>query len=148
MLKFVIFVINFLVGFVYWPVPFPSLGQIFWLFCWIDFECRNLGYDLWLIWRVKMLLIRMGRLRLWLAQCWWCKSVRSACSQGFCSQFTETDRARIEKAGGECLSFDQLALTAPLGQNTVMGFNHFLLWYVYSISLFFADADADVYFCC
>lgn len=37
-------------------------------------------------------------------------------------RFTETARARIEKAGGECLTFDQLALRAPLGQNTV-GFN-------------------------
>ncbi|KAK5813626.1 60S ribosomal L18-2 -like protein [Gossypium arboreum] len=35
-------------------------------------------------------------------------------------RFTETARARIEKAGGECLSFDQLALRAPLGQNTVL----------------------------
>ncbi|MCD7460961.1 60S ribosomal protein L18 [Datura stramonium] len=35
-------------------------------------------------------------------------------------RFTETARARIEKAGGECLTFDQLALTAPLGQNTVL----------------------------
>ncbi|CAL5327264.1 unnamed protein product [Camellia sinensis] len=34
-------------------------------------------------------------------------------------RFTETARARIEKAGGECLRFDQLALRAPLGQNTV-----------------------------
>lgn len=34
-------------------------------------------------------------------------------------RFTETARARIEKAGGECLTFDQLALRAPLGQNTV-----------------------------
>jgi large subunit ribosomal protein L18e len=34
-------------------------------------------------------------------------------------RFTETARARIEKAGGECLTFDQLALWAPLGQNTV-----------------------------
>ncbi|KAL7172112.1 hypothetical protein ACSBR2_031748 [Camellia fascicularis] len=34
--------------------------------------------------------------------------------------FTETARARIEKAGGECLTFDQLALRAPLGQNTVL----------------------------
>jgi len=42
-------------------------------------------------------------------------------------RFTETARGRIEKAGGECLTFDQLALRAPLGQNTVMGFNHFLL---------------------
>ena len=40
-------------------------------------------------------------------------------------RFTETARARIEKAGGECLTFDQLALRAPLGQNTVwnMDFN-------------------------
>ncbi|KAL2556646.1 60S ribosomal protein L18-2 [Forsythia ovata] len=35
-------------------------------------------------------------------------------------RFTETARARIEKAGGECLTFDQLALKAPLGQNTVL----------------------------
>ena len=34
-------------------------------------------------------------------------------------KFTERARARIEKAGGECLTFDQLALKAPLGQNTV-----------------------------
>lgn len=34
-------------------------------------------------------------------------------------RFSETARARIEKAGGECLTFDQLALRAPLGQNTV-----------------------------
>ncbi|KAG6702250.1 hypothetical protein I3842_07G024200 [Carya illinoinensis] len=35
-------------------------------------------------------------------------------------RFTETARARIKKAGGECLTFDQLALRAPLGQNTVL----------------------------
>ncbi|CAK8572489.1 unnamed protein product [Lathyrus sativus] len=35
-------------------------------------------------------------------------------------RFTETARARIEKAGGECLTFDQLPLRAPLGQNTVL----------------------------
>ncbi|TYJ21233.1 hypothetical protein E1A91_A08G051100v1 [Gossypium mustelinum] len=35
-------------------------------------------------------------------------------------RFTETARARIEKADGECLTFDQLALRAPLGQNTVL----------------------------
>ncbi|KAK8960648.1 60S ribosomal protein L18-2 [Platanthera guangdongensis] len=34
-------------------------------------------------------------------------------------RFTETARARILKAGGECLTFDQLALWAPLGQNTL-----------------------------
>ena len=34
--------------------------------------------------------------------------------------FTETARARIVNAGGECLTFDQLALRAPLGENTVL----------------------------
>ena len=34
-------------------------------------------------------------------------------------RFTETARARILKAGGECLTFDQLALRAPTGSNTV-----------------------------
>ena len=42
-------------------------------------------------------------------------------------RFTETARARIEKAGGECLTFDQLALRAPLGQNTVCYIIH-LCW--------------------
>lgn len=40
-------------------------------------------------------------------------------------KFTERARARIEKAGGECLTFDQLALRAPLGQNTVWVDNNF-----------------------
>ncbi|KAG9457612.1 hypothetical protein H6P81_002120 [Aristolochia fimbriata] len=35
-------------------------------------------------------------------------------------RFTERARARILNAGGECLTFDQLALRAPLGQNTVL----------------------------
>ncbi|MCL7025306.1 hypothetical protein MKW94_019462 [Papaver nudicaule] len=35
-------------------------------------------------------------------------------------RFTETARARIEKADGECLTFYQLALRAPLGQNTAL----------------------------
>merc|ERR1739845_312732 len=35
-------------------------------------------------------------------------------------RFTETARSRITKAGGECLTFDQLALRAPLGQGTVL----------------------------
>lgn len=34
-------------------------------------------------------------------------------------RFSETARARILKAGGECLTFDELVLRAPLGQNTV-----------------------------
>lgn len=39
-------------------------------------------------------------------------------------RFTETARARIVNAGGECLTFDQLALRAPLGQNTVISAAH------------------------
>merc|ERR1712113_979921 len=35
-------------------------------------------------------------------------------------RFTETARARITKAGGECLTFDKLALRSPLGQGTVL----------------------------
>lgn len=35
-------------------------------------------------------------------------------------RFTETARARIVKAGGECLTFDQLALRSPKGSNTVL----------------------------
>lgn len=35
-------------------------------------------------------------------------------------RFTRTARARIEAAGGECLTLDQLALRAPLGENTVL----------------------------
>merc|ERR1719297_237142 len=35
-------------------------------------------------------------------------------------RFTETARARICKAGGECITFDKLALRSPLGQGTVL----------------------------
>lgn len=35
-------------------------------------------------------------------------------------RFTKTARARILKAGGECLTLDQLALRAPTGANTVL----------------------------
>lgn len=34
--------------------------------------------------------------------------------------FTETARKRIVAAGGECITFDQLALRAPKGTNTVL----------------------------
>lgn len=34
-------------------------------------------------------------------------------------RFTEGARARITKAGGECMTFDQLALLRPTGENTV-----------------------------
>ena len=34
--------------------------------------------------------------------------------------FTETARARIVKAGGECITLDQLALRAHTGSNTVL----------------------------
>lgn len=37
-----------------------------------------------------------------------------------CLSATETARARIVKAGGEVLTFDQLALIAPSGSNTVL----------------------------
>ncbi|RDX59032.1 60S ribosomal protein L18-2, partial [Mucuna pruriens] len=35
-------------------------------------------------------------------------------------KFTQRARARIEKAGGNCMTFDELALWAPLGQNTIL----------------------------
>ena len=35
-------------------------------------------------------------------------------------RFSATARARILKAGGECLTFDQLALKSPLGENTLL----------------------------
>jgi len=35
-------------------------------------------------------------------------------------RFTKTARAKILKAGGECLTFDQLALRAPTGTNCVL----------------------------
>jgi large subunit ribosomal protein L18e len=35
-------------------------------------------------------------------------------------RFTETARKRIVKAGGECITLDQLALRAPKGSNTVL----------------------------
>eukprot|EP01059_Diplonema_ambulator_P029502 TRINITY_DN48_c0_g2_i1.p1 TRINITY_DN48_c0_g2~~TRINITY_DN48_c0_g2_i1.p1 ORF type:complete len:191 (+),score=43.75 TRINITY_DN48_c0_g2_i1:47-619(+) len=35
-------------------------------------------------------------------------------------RFTETARARILKAGGECMTLDQLAMVAPKGSNTVL----------------------------
>merc|ERR1712137_805128 len=36
------------------------------------------------------------------------------------TRFTETARASIVKAGGECITFDTLALRSPLGQGTVL----------------------------
>src|SRR3989338_3862988 len=35
-------------------------------------------------------------------------------------RFTETARARIVKAGGECITFDQLALRRPTGANCIL----------------------------
>lgn len=58
-------------------------------------------------------------------------------------RFTETARARIEKAGGECLTFDQLALRAPLGQNTVCS----LFLYSYSsLQLLLASQPNNFYY--
>merc|ERR1719301_130986 len=36
------------------------------------------------------------------------------------TKYTETARARIVKAGGECLTFDSLAMRSPLGNGTVL----------------------------
>jgi len=35
-------------------------------------------------------------------------------------RFTRTARARVEKAGGECLTLDTLAMRAPTGANTIL----------------------------
>merc|ERR1712232_472909 len=35
-------------------------------------------------------------------------------------RFTETARAKIKQAGGQCLTFDQLALLAPSGSSCVL----------------------------
>ena len=35
-------------------------------------------------------------------------------------RFTKTARARVEAAGGECLTLDQLALRSPKGSNTIL----------------------------
>ena len=35
-------------------------------------------------------------------------------------RFTKTARARIVKAGGECITFDQLALMSPAGSGTIL----------------------------
>ena len=35
-------------------------------------------------------------------------------------KFTEVARARIIKAGGQCITFDELALIAPTGSNTLL----------------------------
>merc|ERR1711939_608041 len=35
-------------------------------------------------------------------------------------RFTSSARARIEAAGGECLTFDQLAMKAPTGSNVIL----------------------------
>jgi large subunit ribosomal protein L18e len=35
-------------------------------------------------------------------------------------RFTEAARARITKAGGECITLDQLALRAPKGKDTIL----------------------------
>ena len=35
-------------------------------------------------------------------------------------RFTETARAKIVKAGGKCLTLDQLIMTCPTGSNTLL----------------------------
>jgi len=46
--------------------------------------------------------------------------ITSFCSQVCALRVTSGARARILKAGGEILTFDQLALKAPTGKNTVL----------------------------
>lgn len=43
-------------------------------------------------------------------------------------RFTERARARVLKAGGTILTFDQLAIAAPTGKNTVLLQGWLLLW--------------------
>ncbi|KAL7556588.1 hypothetical protein ACA910_003479 [Epithemia clementina (nom. ined.)] len=45
-----------------------------------------------------------------------CPSNMKVCALGF----TETARRRIEGSGGECITFDQLALRSPKGSDTVL----------------------------
>lgn len=52
-------------------------------------------------------------------------------------RFTKNARARIENAGGECLTFDQLALRAPLGQNTVSSLDVVTLFFLIDGSMGF-----------
>ena len=47
-------------------------------------------------------------------------------------RFTETARARIVKAGGECLTFDQLALRSPKGSFSVNNINQAIPDFRYS----------------
>jgi len=43
------------------------------------------------------------------------------CGKQICAlRLTEGARARILKAGGEIITFDQLALRSPKGQNTIL----------------------------
>jgi large subunit ribosomal protein L18e len=39
-------------------------------------------------------------------------------------RFTETARARIVKAGGKCLTLDQLIMTAPTGKYSIQISTH------------------------
>ena len=52
----------------------------------------------------------------------WCSLIRNQnfLLQVCCLRATERARARILEAGGEVLTFDQLALRAPTGKNTVL----------------------------
>ena len=44
-------------------------------------------------------------------------------------RFTENARRRIVAAGGECLTFDQLALRAPKGQNTILLQGNYIFYF-------------------
>lgn len=83
-----------------------GLGLWFWLFFLFFFLGRRTILRCWLVpWRMTS---GFRRFRRWKWQLW---DSRREQGRGF-------------SAGGECLTFDQLAPRAPLGQNTVwLGFN-------------------------
>jgi Ribosomal protein 60S L18 and 50S L18e len=50
-----------------------------------------------------------------------CHAVSRPIQNTVCAlRFTESARSRIVAAGGECMTFDQLALKAPKGTNCVL----------------------------
>lgn len=63
-------------------------------------------------------------------------------------RFTETARARILKSGGECLTFDQLALRAPTGANTVSTFMPIFLYNFCFTACYIVHNLSTLLLCC
>lgn len=60
-----------------------------------------------------------------------------------CLRITEEARARVEKAGGEVITFEQLATQAPTGKGTVLIqgqllsiYSYHIVWTVEKLSFF------------